>query len=425
VGVARIALVEDPSTEDPLLPTLSSLGHEVLAYSDGAEALREIPSAGVDVVVARLELPVLDGVALCSALRARHARDELPVVLVSTTEREEDILRALEAGANDCLIQPFPPAVLRAKLTMLLRSRVAPPSELMALPGRRNRPPFSFGGFDVLETLGEGGSAVVYDAVRRQDGQRVALKLFREPVQEDRRALARTFREVAVLAALDSPHVVGIVDSGYEEERYFLAMERLDGRTAHDVVSEVGALGPSRTLAIGRDVCLALALLSEQELVHRDLKPSNVMLRRDGRATLLDFGLAKSSRDLNLTTTRELLGTPHYLAPEVVRGERETTGSDLYSLGATLHELLVGERPYAGGGDYQVLRRVAAGDPCPAVRELRPNVPGYVSDLVGWLMHPDPRERFATPSRAEAAISQCLARLALEESPVSGTAMAK
>ena len=400
---------------------LAGMGHDVTTFSDGAEALLEVPRGRFELVVSDVRMPRMDGISLCRALREQQGLASLPVLLVSAVDQEDEILVALEAGARDYLTKPFSPAQLRAKVLQCLSgakgsprvgsssSREASPLPAGAEEEEPSTFPCKFGRYELLGVLGCGGYGVVYDARRRADGKRAALKLLRQDVARDRDTLARFFREVGVLSTLASPHVVNVMDSGYLRGRYFLAMELVEGRSAESILDEGGRpLDVDLVLRIGRDMCAAIEALDAQGLVHRDIKPANLVIDREGRTVLVDFGLAKTGGDVALTSPAELMGTPDYLAPEVIRGDAESSRSDLYALGVSLYELLTGTRPFVAKGDYELLERIAQGRSAPPVNLLRREVPVDVSRLVAKLMDPEPTRRLADPGDARLAFEQLI-----------------
>ena len=394
---------------------LAGMGHDVTTYSDGAEALLEVPRGKFELVVSDVRMPRMDGVSLLRALHEQRGLSRLPVLLVSAVDGEDEILSALEAGATDYLVKPFSPAQLRAKILHCLAEkksssgREAGPGGSTAAPRAHmeedpDRFPHRFGRYELLSVLGSGGYGVVYSARRRSDGKMAALKLLRREVAEDRDTLARFFREVGVLGNLDSPHVVHVLDSGYEQGRYYLAMELVVGRSAESILDLGGQPLPvDLVLRIGRDVSSAIAALGAQGLVHRDIKPANIVIDQEDRVVLVDFGLAKRGGDVALTSPAELMGTPDYLAPEVIRGDAESSRSDLYALGVSLYELLTCTRPFVAQGDYELLERIAQGRSAPPANLVRREVPLEVARLVARLMDPEPTRRLGDPeaSRAE------------------------
>jgi CheY-like chemotaxis protein len=424
--LARITVADDdPGLLEFVTRVLVARGHQVSAYKDGREALDAIlaaqPDARAELVVSDVQMPRLDGIGLCKELRLRWSKAELPLVLVSVLEAEDDILRGFEAGANDYLVKPYRGPQLTAKVQVLLQEReLLTPRARDDLPtlGRLKPdilpedivPPFLLDKYEAVAILGQGGMGTVYRAHERGSEKAIALKLLAPIVAQDRAGLARFFREAATLARVDSPHVVRALDSGMDQGRYFLAMELVPGVSAKTRLVGQGPYPPRDAAELGRDVALALAALAEKGLVHRDLKPSNIIVGRDGRATLVDFGLARGREDQDLTGTGEAIGTPHYIAPEVLRGQQSDIRSDLYSLGATLFELLTGRKPYSGATAFDVFHALFSG-PRADVKEARPEVPQSLAAIVNALLEIDPALRADSPAAVAAQLEAIIAGL--------------
>ncbi|MCO5166420.1 MAG: protein kinase [Planctomycetes bacterium] len=399
----RIAVAEDdPHLRQLVTLALGRRGHEVVAFSNGAEALEVVTRGGFDLVISDVKMPRLDGIELCRGLRARFDKAELPLILCSVLDEEDDILRGYEAGANEYLVKPFRPSVLQAKVAQLLHERPTSGGAKGALPlvgggGGVDRFPARFDAYTLLRRIGEGGMGAVYEARKDGEARSVALKLLSVELAEDRVQLARYFREIATLTWVECPHVVRIVDAGFSVGRYFLCMELVPGRTALQLLRDQGPLRVPDVLQVGADLCRAIDALLEKGLVHRDIKPGNVVIGDDRRAVLIDFGLAKSRTEEALTSTSEILGTAEYMAPEVVKGQVPDVVSDLYSLGATLYELLTDERPTPGRNPTEIFNNILNDWIAPRVDERRRDCPPELVGLVADLLDPEPARRPQDP----------------------------
>ncbi|MBI3725516.1 protein kinase [bacterium] len=422
--MARIAVADDDAgLLEFATRILAARGHEVVAYKDGQDLLDAALAAGPEtrpeLVVSDVQMPRLDGIGLCRALRKQFSKAALPVVLVSVLEAEDDILRGFEAGANDYLVKPYRAPVLVAKVQVLLREReiLTPFAAPFVVEDDTTGPltdrvklPFTIDKYDVEGEIGRGGMGTVYRAKDRDTGRPVALKIISRRVADDRVGLARFFREAATLARIDSPHVVRAIDSGMERGRYFLAMDLVTGKNAKTRLNAEGPLPVRAVVEIGRDIALALAALQEKGLVHRDMKPSNIIMGEDGRSTLVDFGLARSQKDQALTETGEAIGTPHYIAPEVLRGAQADIRSDLYSLGATLYELLAGQKPFPGATVVDVYQNMFTGPP-PPLKDLVPEIPKELVALIDALIERDPALRRDNPAAVAEEMAGILEKL--------------
>jgi predicted Ser/Thr protein kinase len=206
----------------------------------------------------------------------------------------------------------------------------------------------SFPQLEILELLGKGGMGAVYKARQRGLDRLVALKILPPDVSTDPAFSERFTREAKALARLNHPNIVGVFDSGQVGGLYFFLMEYVDGVNLRQAL-RAGNLKPAEAIKIVPQICDALQFAHDEGVVHRDIKPENILLDGRGRVKIADFGLAKLFRDKTddaLTGTHQVMGTPHYMAPEQIRGTRDVDHrADIYSLGVTFYEMLTGQLP--------------------------------------------------------------------------------
>lgn len=250
-------------------------------------------------------------------------------------------------------------------------------------------------GLEVLRLLGEGGMGRVYLARDSALDRLVAVKVLKPRLDEDAPSQRRFLREARILATIDHPHVVrvhSLVDVG---ERAALVMEYVTGHNlAHRIATE-GALPSGECLRIVAQACEALSAAWSEGVIHRDVKPSNVLLDEQGQVKLADFGLARPRRvDAAITLPGgAILCTPHYVSPEQARGVSDLDfRSDLYSLGIVLFEMLTGQRPFAAASPLALVAKHLE-EPMPSPRDLRPDVPRGLEELVSWLTDKKPERR--------------------------------
>ncbi|MBZ0232325.1 MAG: serine/threonine protein kinase, partial [Deltaproteobacteria bacterium] len=257
------------------------------------------------------------------------------------------------------------------------------------------------GRYAIVAHLGDGGMSSVYRARDPELDREVALKVLHEDPHGDR--LARFEQEARALAALSHPNIVAIHDVGRDDGRWFLALELLEGETMRQRLRR-GPLDLSTALGCATATLAALAAAHEQGIVHRDLKPENLFLTRAGVLKVLDFGLAKRVISIGAPRSRAaevetdagmLLGTVGYMAPEQLRGESVDARTDLFALGAVLHELLSGERAFAGANSVETMYRILT-DVAPPLDELVPTVPAAVAACVERCLASAPADRFAS-----------------------------
>ncbi|MFI7676667.1 serine/threonine-protein kinase [Actinophytocola sp. NPDC049390] len=222
------------------------------------------------------------------------------------------------------------------------------------------------GRYTILEEIGRGGMGIVWLAEDRTIGRRVAIKELHLPAgvpTEERQVLEqRVLREARAAGRLNDPSVVTVFDVLQEAGATFIVMELIQAPTLSDVVARQGPLPQEAVARIAEQLLSALEAAHAAGVVHRDVKPSNVMVLPSGRVKLTDFGIAQSTDDPRLTTSGILIGSPTYLAPEVIRGEQATAGSDLWALGASLYFAVEGtaafERPTTAATMHAIVSEV-------------------------------------------------------------------
>lgn len=265
----------------------------------------------------------------------------------------------------------------------------------------------AFGPYHIAGTAGAGGMGVVYRAEQRSLARVVALKVIRPDVAQSGDYRSRFLREARLAAAVDHPHVVSVFDMGEQAGRLYLAMQWVDGQDLRTLLDRQRQLTPDRTVLIGTQLAGALQAVHDAGLVHRDVKPSNVLMRdiagRD-HAYLTDFGIAKmpGAQD-DLTRTGWSVGTPGYLSPEQIRGQRPGPHSDLYALGCVLFEALTGRRPFTGENDM-VMQWAHLSSPRPVVSVACPELGQRYDGFFAQALAVDPRDRFTSGRAFSAAL---------------------
>ena len=207
------------------------------------------------------------------------------------------------------------------------------------------------GRYQLGSVLGVGGMARVYLAEDRVLQRQVAVKVLSPPYAQDPSFVERFRREARTAARLSHPNIVAVFDSGSDAEQHYLVMEYVPGQSLAELLHRHGRLAPRRAAELAVEVCAALAAAHAQGLVHRDIKPGNVLLGRDGRVRVTDFGIAKTAAADTMTGSGMVLGTAAYLPPEQAQGGPVDARSDLYGLGCVLYEVLTGSPPFGSGAD--------------------------------------------------------------------------
>ncbi len=224
----------------------------------------------------------------------------------------------------------------------------------------------TLGDFELVELLGEGEYGAVFKALQKTLGRDVAVKVLNTEIAQDEAAVERFLREARAVAKLNHPNVVGGYSAGSDQGLHYFAMELLEGGSARDAMAENGSLSERRALEIVREAALGLQGAHAAGILHRDVKPGNILLTHDGVAKLTDLGIAQTVHATADGGT--FWGSPPYVAPEIVRGTAANDArSDIYSLGATLYELLARRAAVPGRharrNPAQAFGRTAAGHP--------------------------------------------------------------
>ena len=258
------------------------------------------------------------------------------------------------------------------------------------------------GAYELLRKIGRGGMGTVYEALDGVTGRRVAVKLLSGELSGDEELAERFRREALAVAHLEHPSITRVLDFGEEGERLYLVMELLQGADLK-VLIEGGRLGPlPERLRILGQVASGMAFVHARGLVHRDLKPGNIHVTPEGVAKIMDFGLVRLG-DSNMTRTGMVMGSPAYMSPEQLRGEKADARSDVFALGAVFYELLSGRRAFNGKGLTEIMMAVITAEPWP-LAELAPETPVPVAMVVARCLRKDPAERYRTAGELEAAL---------------------
>jgi serine/threonine-protein kinase len=267
----------------------------------------------------------------------------------------------------------------------------------------------TLGHFKLLRLIAEGSMGIVIQAMDVNLHRIVALKVLRKRIVgfDDRQRVDQFLREARAAARLDHPNVVRIYEINEHGGWWYIAMEMVEGGSVKQIIKAAGGMPPGRACPVIADAAVALAAAHSLGIIHRDMKPGNLMVTRGGHCKLTDFGLVRlyDPNDPFDFTTRAV-GTPQFVAPEVIRDHRSASASDVYSLGGTLYYALTGHPPYVGAKVAEILNQHLDG-PLPELSKYMPDCPQSLNKLVHWAMAKDPAQRpvaadFAAALRSEA-----------------------
>jgi serine/threonine-protein kinase len=250
-------------------------------------------------------------------------------------------------------------------------------------------------------TVARSGMGTLYRATDLNDGRQVALKVPHPEMEADPVLVERFKREQEIGQVLDHPGVVKTYN-GEERSRLYMVIEWVEGRLLRAILNEEGALPAERAVRITLGICDALDYMHKRGIVHRDLKPENVMVMEADRIKLIDFGIAmkEDARRLTFVNMSAMLGTPDYISPEQVKGQRGDQRSDMYALGVMFYEMLTGRVPFSGPNPLAVMNDRLVKDPIPP-RELNAEIPPEIEEIVFRALERDPRHRYASAHEME------------------------
>jgi serine/threonine protein kinase/tetratricopeptide (TPR) repeat protein len=269
------------------------------------------------------------------------------------------------------------------------------------------------GSYEILAPLGSGGMGDVYRARDTRLNREVAVKVLSPIFANDPNLLMRFRREAHVLASLNYPNIVTIYDIGQESSTVYIAMELVEGKALDEILS-AGAMPTQDVLDIAIQISAGLAVAHESGIVHRDLKPKNVMIRPDGLAKILDFGLSKlapgfprSPLDETSAATEQgmLLGTIDYMSPEQASGLPTDFRSDQFSFGSLLYEMVTGKRPFHRETIPQTLAAIIEGEP-KSIASFNPKVPRAIEAILRRCMAKKPESRYASTQELACALKE-------------------
>jgi predicted Ser/Thr protein kinase len=250
----------------------------------------------------------------------------------------------------------------------------------------------TLGGCTIISKLGEGGMGAVFKAHDPGLDRMVAIKVLPPALARDEAHRERFLREARALARVKHHNLVQVYSVAVENGLHFISMEYIEGESLQQRIRSSGPMVIEQMLALGGQVLSALHAVHAQGITHRDIKSSNIMIDTEGRAVLMDLGLAKDEESSGVTTAGVIIGTPEFMSPEQAMGELATPLSDIYSFGIVTYEMATGRVPFRGKSTVAVLRLQCEAQPA-SLREARPDLPAEYVEAVSRAMKKDPRER--------------------------------
>jgi hypothetical protein len=250
------------------------------------------------------------------------------------------------------------------------------------------------GKYEIIELVGRGAMGEVYKAQDPLIGRLVALKTITSGLAGRPDLLERFYQEARSAGTLQHPNIVTVYELGQEGETPFIAMEFLEGETLEHVIERRPVMALSHKLSHIVPVCRALNFAHKRGVVHRDIKPANVMITKDGRVKVVDFGIARQA-DSSMTQTDTIIGTLGYMSPQQIRGERADERSDIWSTGVMLYELLTYHRPFEGANQAALMMNIVSDDVMPAsIKNFAPDAGPQLESLVHKMLAKNSAQRY-------------------------------
>jgi DNA-binding response OmpR family regulator len=399
----RVLIVDgDAGARNVLALRLANEGYETDTAPDGRAALETVRGSAPSLIISETVLPGLDGYALLDTLRREgHAR--IPFVFVSSRSDALSMNKGLLLGAADFLAKPVNIEVLLTKMQKLLGQELAAAdvSSRIALSDVSATEAYDTVSYDQLQPgmailnrfrliaqLGEGGMGKVFKARDERLEEDVVVKVMKETLTGDRKTLEHFKREIRLARKISHPNVVRIFDFWEAGPLKFVTMEYLEGTDLAKEIQKRGAFPPQIAVRLATEFFEGLAAAHDLGVVHRDIKPENVFLPNGGRPKILDFGIAQgldpASPDHG-TVTQSIIGTPVYMSPEQLLGQKLDARTDLYSAGVMLYQLLTAELPFHTTDRAETVTMRLHRDPDPPSRR-NPQIPPQLDAFVLKLM---------------------------------------
>lgn len=263
--------------------------------------------------------------------------------------------------------------------------------------------------YELLELIGQGGMADVYLAQDIILNRTIAIKILRTSLAKDPIYVTRFQREASAAAALSHRNIVEIYDVGEDEDKYYIVMEYVPGTTLKELILKRGAVHYIEAIDIMKQIVSGIAKAHQLGIIHRDLKPQNILVTDSGVAKIADFGIASMQSLAQVTQTDVIMGSLHYLAPELARGEKATAQSDVYALGIVFYELLRGEVPFNGESPVNIALKHMQED-LPSLLDFNPSIPQSVENIVIKATAKNLNDRYQSAAEMLDDINTCLDR---------------
>ena len=271
--------------------------------------------------------------------------------------------------------------------------------------------------YQIIKSIGEGGMANVYLAYDTILERNVAVKILRGDLATDEKFVRRFQREALSASSLTNENIVEVYDVGEDNGEYYIVMEYVEGKHLKNLLKKRGKLTIPEVIDIMLQVTSGLSVAHDSYIIHRDIKPQNIMILENGLVKLTDFGIAVAMNSTQLTQTNSVMGSVHYLPPEMASGKGATLQSDIYSLGILMYELLTGKLPFKGDNAVEIALKHLK-EPMPSLRKELPDVPASIENIILRATAKNPKNRYTDAREMYEDLKTCLDESRKNESKV-------
>ena len=272
--------------------------------------------------------------------------------------------------------------------------------------------------YEVVQHIGQGGMADVFLAIDTILNRHVAIKILRSDQSTDAISILRFEREAQAATTLAHPNIVEIYDVGEYKNHHYIVMEYVAGKTLKKVIRDRAPLLNLEAVDTMKQLTSAVAEAHKRGIIHRDIKPQNVIVKSDGSLKILDFGIATAKGSAQLTQANNVMGSVHYLAPELAKGEPASPQSDIYALGIVFYEMLTGDVPFKADQAIQIALQHMR-EPMPSVRKANPNVPQSVENIIIRATAKNPKLRYQSCDEMLNDLEKCMSPEHQNDKPLS------
>ncbi|NDI33465.1 Stk1 family PASTA domain-containing Ser/Thr kinase [Chengkuizengella sediminis] len=273
------------------------------------------------------------------------------------------------------------------------------------------------GRYEILNRVGGGGMALVFKAHDKLLNRMVAIKVLRQQFVYDEDFIRRFRREAQSAASLSHPNVVSIYDVGQEDDIHYIVMEYIEGSNLNEEIKNRAPFQVDEAIHITCQICDALDHAHQNQIIHRDIKPHNILIGKNGRVKVTDFGIARAASSSEITQTGSVLGSVHYFSPEHAKGVTQGAKSDLYSLGIVLYQMLTNKLPFSGESPISIALKHLQED-VEEPRKVNPLIPQSVENIVLKSMQKNPEQRYQSASQMFHDLESCLLPEKMNENKV-------